>query len=471
MTDIATINTTDLHAISDLDHTLAANLDSLVEDDAFALLNKELNRFTPFRVLRVERYELRHTNTLAWLLDPFGSHGMGSTFLDRFLEQVLGSQAPLASPLVEIRTELVLNPSGKLVEDSEPPGDDINTRDRLDILVEGRSADRQSWVLAIEAKIDSQEGAAQLQRYDDALQRLFPQVEVAKCYLTLGPGENVSSPHWRPVYWGRHVGDALREALTVCTELDGRVRDFLEDYQALIDGLSSQESAGTGKAAALANSARYAPALRVLNERLKELDGVRGWDEVPWASTYRRHKTALDACRRVVREKGAILVWNVIDDILKDTTRWERITTASSKTLRVRFVPRSWTVVEALKTDGQWNLFYQAEFRKSHGDIEIKLYVAPPGAAAVQKILLQRIFGEKLQLRPDDALAPDLKKLHNFVWGSGQSIKLWRHFIVWREQQDGTLLTGQLDADKSAFEQAVGQHTAVLLGGLHDLAA
>ncbi|WP_170976814.1 PD-(D/E)XK nuclease family protein [Massilia sp. HP4] len=456
-----------MHAISDLDHTLAANLDALVKDDAFALLSKELNRFTPFRVLRVERYELRHTNTLAWLLDPFGSHGMGPAFLDRFLEQVLGSHAPLASPLVEIRTELVLSPSGKLVEDSEPPGDDVNTRDRLDILVEGRTADRRTWVLAIEAKIDSQEGAAQLQRYDDALQRLFPQVDVAKCYLTLGPAENVSSPHWRPVYWGRHVSDALRGALTACTELDGRVRDFLEDYQALIDGLSSQEAAGTDKAA-LANSARYAPALRVLNERIKDLDGVHSWDAVPWASTYRLHKTVLDACRRVVREKGAILVWSVIDDILEDTTRWERITTASSKTLRVRFIPRSWTVVEGLKTDGQWNLFYQAEFRKTHGDIEIKLYVAPPGDAAVQKILLQRIFGENLQLRPADALTPDLKKLHDFVWGSGQSIKLWRHFIVWREEQDGTLLAGQLDADKRAFEQAVARHTAVMLEGLGD---
>ena len=63
--------------------------------------------------------------------------------------------------------------------------------------------------------------------------------------------------------------------------------------------------------------------------------------------------------------------------------------------------------MDGLKTGEQWNLFYQAEFRKKQGDIEIKLCVAPPGDPAVQRALLQRLFGEKLQLRPADMLEPD----------------------------------------------------------------
>lgn len=452
-----------MHTNSDLDLTLADNLARLVKQDAFVSLGQELNRFTPFRVLRVERYELRHTNTLAWLLDPLGSHGMGHGFLDCFLKQVLGAHAPLASPQVEVRTELVLNAKGALVEDDDPNGDEVNTKDRLDILVEGRSAEGRAWVVAIEAKIDSQEGKAQLRRYGAALNRLFPEVEVAKCYLTLGPSETVSSQHWQPIFWGEQVGTALREALASRHELDQRVRDFLEDYQELLDTLSGQEVAGPSKAAELANSVDFAPALRVLNKRLKELNVVHSWDAVPWARTYRQHKTALDACRSAVREKGAILVWDVIDQIL-EASKWEQLTTSDSKTLTVRFVPRSWAAVDGLKTGEQWNLFYQAEFRKTYGDIEIKLYVAPPGDPAVQKALLQRLFGEKLQLRPDDWLEPRLEKLRNFVWGSGSSVKLYKQFVDWEEQQDGALSVKRLDDVKKQFEDAVERHTTALLG-------
>ncbi|WP_187271640.1 PDDEXK-like family protein [Massilia arenae] len=448
---------------SGLDSTLADNLARLVQHERFVSLGQELNRFTPFRVLRVERYELRHTNTLAWLLDPCGSHGMGHSFLDCFLKLVLGADAPLASPLVEVRTELVLNARGALVEDDDPTGEDVNTRDRLDILVEARNSDGRPWVLAIEAKIDSQEGKAQLERYDAALGRLFPEAEVVKCYLTLGPSETVSSQDWQPVYWGEQVGSALREALGRHDGLDQRVRDFLNDYQELINALSGQGVAGPGKAAELANNVDFAPALRVLNKRLKELVAVHSWDAVPWAGIYRQHKAALDACRRAVRERGAILVRDVIDQIL-DATAWEHLTTSSSKTLRVRFVPRSWAAVDGLNAGEKWNLFYQAEFRKTQGDIEIKLYVAPPGDPTVQKALLQRLFGDTLQLRPADWLEPDPRELRNFVLGSGLSFKLYRQFVDWEEQWDGALSVTQLDQVKKQFTEAVTRHTGALLG-------
>jgi len=120
--------------------------------------------------------------------------------------------------------------------------------------------------------------------------------------------------------------------------------------------------------------------------------------------------------------------------------------------------------VDGLKTDGQWNLFYQAEFRRTCRDIEIKLYVAPPGESTVQKTLLQRLFGEKLQRRPADALVADLKALHNFVWGSGRSVKLYTQSVDWEEQQDGTLMVKQLEGAKKRFKDAVELHTAALRG-------
>ena len=67
--------------------------------DAFLVANYELEElaarlsaFNLFNVLRADKVEIRHSNVLGWLLDPSGSHGLGSVFLRRFLSGVLIDQ-------------------------------------------------------------------------------------------------------------------------------------------------------------------------------------------------------------------------------------------------------------------------------------------------------------------------------------------------------------------------------------------
>ena len=45
-------------------------------------------RFNAFDVLRYADYEIRHSNVVAWLLQPDGTHGVGSAFLDWFMGQL-----------------------------------------------------------------------------------------------------------------------------------------------------------------------------------------------------------------------------------------------------------------------------------------------------------------------------------------------------------------------------------------------
>ncbi len=47
---------------------------NLLNDNNIKELNKEINKFNPFRILRLENYEIRHSNFLAWLLNPNASH-------------------------------------------------------------------------------------------------------------------------------------------------------------------------------------------------------------------------------------------------------------------------------------------------------------------------------------------------------------------------------------------------------------
>ena len=60
------------------------NFKKLVE----VLEQKRQNDFNIFKVLRLENYEVRHSNFLAWLFDNAASHKMGLLFLKNVLKLV-----------------------------------------------------------------------------------------------------------------------------------------------------------------------------------------------------------------------------------------------------------------------------------------------------------------------------------------------------------------------------------------------
>ena len=61
----------------------------LADNDELEQLSAELATFNVFRVLKIEDAEIRHSDTLGWLLDPAESHGLGDIFLRRILSNIL----------------------------------------------------------------------------------------------------------------------------------------------------------------------------------------------------------------------------------------------------------------------------------------------------------------------------------------------------------------------------------------------
>ena len=63
---------------------------ALLESKEFEQYHKERQapRFNVFDVLRYSEYEIRHSNVVAWLLDPGETHGLGDKFLRRFIESL-----------------------------------------------------------------------------------------------------------------------------------------------------------------------------------------------------------------------------------------------------------------------------------------------------------------------------------------------------------------------------------------------
>ena len=77
----------------------------VVENEELLLLEERIGRFNLFDALGIVRIEIRHSNFLAWLLDPNESHGQGSMFLNGVLMDLLRQSPPALRPFSPIELD------------------------------------------------------------------------------------------------------------------------------------------------------------------------------------------------------------------------------------------------------------------------------------------------------------------------------------------------------------------------------
>jgi len=144
----------------------------LVDNQELEALTARLETFNLFRVLRIEKAEIRHSNVLAWLFDPSATHGLGSNFLRRFLSRTL-----LAQELPEDA------PTPAEVELMDLTGVEVHREwNHIDILVRDRD---NNWCMLIENKIGSSESKGQLERYLRIVETEWPGIRIMPMLLTV----------------------------------------------------------------------------------------------------------------------------------------------------------------------------------------------------------------------------------------------------------------------------------------------
>ena len=136
-------------------------LDNFVCDNAeLQDLERRVGRFNLFDALKIGDREIRHSNFLAWLLDPAESHGRG----DRYLKAVLMDlfrRSPADRPLSPAQVE-----AGALA------GVDVRRESsHIDLLIVCRGL---RFVVAVENKIGGSDGRNQLDKYEGVVGREFP---------------------------------------------------------------------------------------------------------------------------------------------------------------------------------------------------------------------------------------------------------------------------------------------------------
>lgn len=135
-----------------------------IDFDKMELLLKTPNIF---QILNISRTEIRHSNFLAWLLDPNGTHGLGKLFLTKFLRDI--ATAEQANDLDELEIE------------------DLNFN-YVELRREWKNIDLliifNNLVICIENKIDSQDHSDQLARYRQIVNDGFKKHKKVFVYLT-----------------------------------------------------------------------------------------------------------------------------------------------------------------------------------------------------------------------------------------------------------------------------------------------
>lgn len=168
-------NETDLDSLKVLERFV-------VESDDLLQLEEAIGRFNIFDSLGIARVEIRHSNFLAWLLDPNESHGQGALFLTAVLMDLLRRAAPDKRPLSPID-----------LDGAELRGVEIRREwHNIDLLILCREP---QFLVAIENKVDSTEHGDQLQKYEPEVAAHFRGWKSQFVYLTR-EGEGASDEDW-----------------------------------------------------------------------------------------------------------------------------------------------------------------------------------------------------------------------------------------------------------------------------------
>ncbi len=169
-----------------------------------------------FQILNVSRAEIRHSNFLAWLLDPNGTHGLGKLFLTKFLRDIATSE--IASDLDEFEiVELNFN--------------------NVELRREWRNIDLlivfDTIVICIENKIDSQDHSNQLAKYRSIVNETFKKHQKVFVYLT-PTGEQPTASKEREFYVPYSYEQIIEQADRVLQihgkSLNTGVYQYISDY-------------------------------------------------------------------------------------------------------------------------------------------------------------------------------------------------------------------------------------------------
>jgi hypothetical protein len=197
-------------------------LTHLIMDEDLEQLEKLLDPFNIFEAIGMTRQELRHSNFLAYLLNPRQNHGLGDAFLKRLLQKAL-----LGAP--ENRAHI------------NPIDVDLWSADQVLVLREHLHIDillideASELAIIIENKIGTSEHDNQLNRYYADVTQFYPRCKkVVGLYLTPGGSMPSETERYISVDYGLIRGILLDLIQSRSSTLGADVHTAISHYTQML---------------------------------------------------------------------------------------------------------------------------------------------------------------------------------------------------------------------------------------------
>ena len=204
------------------------DLRELLDDQAFhdyEALTKE-RKFNVFDVLRYSDYEIRHSNVLAWLLNPAETHGAGDAFVKGFVQCLKSKPDSGKLDGLDLESDLLGAQAVRVKREL----------DNVDLTVFFEGTPRLA--LAIENKPSAwmPDHARQVRRLEKKLRKKYKKKYCIQSVLLTASDEGKPAAHTDYLHVSWHEVRALIQQLLDCRGLEsGRVRDFVREYVEIVE--------------------------------------------------------------------------------------------------------------------------------------------------------------------------------------------------------------------------------------------
>jgi PD-(D/E)XK nuclease superfamily len=274
----------------------------IIDNQDLDFLESNLSEFNLFEAIGVVRQEIRHSNVIAFLLNPQETHRLSDLFLKKLLiSTLLKSENPPLSPI----------------------GIDIADLENVEIRREWKNIDIlihspiNKFVCVIENKVDSSEHSDQLKRYEAIINREFPKYHKLFIYLTKG-GYSASREKWLPLSYE----EVVNEIESICNKYRSTIGDDVYTLISHYVSLVRRHIVGNSEIANLCQK------------------------------IYKQHRQALD----LIYEHRPDLqseISEFIQQIIQDSVTEDIEEDHSSKQF-IRFAPKGWDNLTFQKTCNGW---------------------------------------------------------------------------------------------------------------------
>lgn len=187
--------------------------DFLMDIRCLDALSPWTSRFNLFNILKIARTEIRHSNMLAWLIDPNEGHGLGDSVLRGIIHYAIENTNHLG---LDVFKTLLMDFHNFVI---------LREWRNIDILAVSR---QERFVVCIENKISSDEHDDQLERYREIVKSEYQGYQVVFLFLTPDGYDSSDSEHWQTIGY-QNILDII-VAAKERTELLPDVSLLIENY-------------------------------------------------------------------------------------------------------------------------------------------------------------------------------------------------------------------------------------------------